>query len=448
MSGNGKLTRTPTTLAIARLDEVRPNGYASAASRYDSINSVPLILMRGGIKGTVPRTPRSTGSRPWFARAAVAYAFTAIMLGTTLPTPLYNIYQLEFGFSQLMVTIIFAIYAMGVVFALLVFGRMSDQVGRRVVLLLALGLSALSGVVFLLANDTNLLLVGRVLSGLSAGVCTGTATAALVDLFPADDRGKATLVATIVNMGGLGLGSMLSGVLASWSGSPLHTSFCVYLVLLLPASIGIWLIAEPAVARRQWHVTVQRLRIPADIGPTFVRSALVVFPGFAVLGLFSAVAPAFLSQIHGVTDPAIIGSIVCLVFLASAVGQISLGRMNKARALAIGCIGLVIGMVLVGISLVDSFTTLLLLGGVVAGFGQGLSFRAGLDSLNDNAPITQRAEVISAFFIVAYAGITIPVVGVGVLEELAGLRTAGLVFSAGAVTIALTAIALLRYDHA
>src|SRR2546428_4966125 len=138
--------------------------------------------------------------------AAAAYAFAVTMLGTALPTPLYAIYRSEFGFSELMVTVVFATYAAGVIAALLLAGHLSDEIGRRRALLPGLAFSALSAVVFLLADGLGLLIAGRVLSGLSAGIFTGTATATLLDLAPPEQRGRATLVATVANIGGLGLG--------------------------------------------------------------------------------------------------------------------------------------------------------------------------------------------------------------------------------------------------
>ena len=103
------------------------------------------------------------------------------MLGTTLPTPLYVIYQAQWHFPAAIITLIFAVYAAGVLAALLLAGRSSDQAGRKPVLAVALGASALSTVVFILAPDVGVLLVGRILSGLSAGLMTGTATAALTN---------------------------------------------------------------------------------------------------------------------------------------------------------------------------------------------------------------------------------------------------------------------------
>ena len=116
--------------------------------------------------------------------ALLTYAFAAIMVGTTLPTPMYALYAERMHFAVFTTTVIFATYAIGVLSALLVFGRWSDAIGRRPVLLAGAAFALVSAVVFLFADDIPLLLIGRVLSGLSAGIFTGTATAAVVEAVP------------------------------------------------------------------------------------------------------------------------------------------------------------------------------------------------------------------------------------------------------------------------
>jgi MFS family permease len=375
--------------------------------------------------------------------AAVALAFSVTMLGTTLPTPLYGLYRQRFGFSELMITVIFATYAAGVIAALLLFGRLSDQIGRRRVLLPGLALSALSAVAFLAANGLALLLLGRVLSGLSAGIFTGTATATLVDLAPPEGRGRATLVATIANMGGLGCGPLFAGVLSQWVGSPLRLPFWVDLALLVPAVVGVWATPETVTNTTRPRLRLQALSVPPQIRPIFMRAALAGFAGFAVLGLFTAVAPAFLGQELGVTSRASIGVVVFGVFAASAVGQVLLQVVPEKVALPAGCVALIVGMGGLALGLSSKSLALLVVGGVIAGLGQGLSFRAGLASINARSPADQRAEVASSFFTVAYVAISLPVIGEGVLAQAVGLRSAGLVFAAVVAALAAVVLALL-----
>jgi len=146
-------------------------------------------------------------SRP-LAYLLLACVFTYGMLGTTLPTPLYVLYQEQYQFTSVLITVIFAVYALGVLAALLVFGRVSDHFGRRPVLLAALLLACASTLLFVFAQNVAMLLAGRVLSGLGTGLLTGTATAGLAELEPTGSQQRAARVATAANMGGLGLGPL------------------------------------------------------------------------------------------------------------------------------------------------------------------------------------------------------------------------------------------------
>jgi MFS family permease len=378
---------------------------------------------------------------------AVAYAFAATMAGTTLPTPLYPAYRSELGFSELMVTVIFASYAAGTVGALLLAGSLSDEIGRRRVLLFGLAFSVLSAATFLLAQGVGLLVVGRVLSGLSAGVFTGAATATLIDLAAPERRGRATLVATVANIGALGFGALLSGLLAEVNGRPLQLPFWVDLALLIPAGALVWAMPEPSAARGAFRLRLLRLRIPPEVRAVFLPAALAAFAGFAVLGLFTAVVPGFLGQILGIDNPAVVGLVVFAVFVASTIGQTLLEPAFGARALVAGCVGLVAGMALLALGLILSSLAFLLAGGIVAGLGHGLNFRHGLTAINQASPAQHRAEIASVFFVVAYLGISLPVVGVGLLSEVAGLRAAGLVLAAIVAAIATTVVAGLQEEQ-
>ncbi len=317
--------------------------------------------------------------------AGVAYAFAVTMIGTTTPTPLYPLYQGRLHFSGLIVTIVYATYGVGVIAALLFMGPLSDRFGRRRILLPGLAFAAASSVVFLLAQSLGVLFVGRVLSGLSAGIFTGTATAALLDLAPPSGRERATLIAAAVNTGGLGLGPLLAGALAELAPDPLRTPYAVHLGLLVPAAVLVWLMPEPASVSSESGDrggALVKLGVPAEVRATFVRAATAAFAAFATLGLFTAVSPAFLGKLLGLSNHALTGVVVFVLFASSTVGQFAAMRFAPVRALRIACLGMIAGMAVVGSGLAASSLALLLAGAVIAGMGTGLAFRSGLTALN------------------------------------------------------------------
>ena len=216
----------------------------------------------------------------------VAYVFAATMLGTTLPTPLYVIWQSQWHFSSGVTTLIFAVYAAGVLTALIFAGRASDQVGRRPVLGAALAFSALSTVVFIVAPSVGWLFLGRVLSGFSAGLMTGTATAALTDMLgPANPR-RASIVSTVVNTGGLGLGPLMAGLFAQYLPHPTVLVFEVYLAFLAAAALAVAWVPETVPQRVRLTLRFAGFGFPSSGRDQFFAAGVAGFAAFSLLGIF------------------------------------------------------------------------------------------------------------------------------------------------------------------
>jgi MFS family permease len=386
-----------------------------------------------------------TRTRRDFAFALLAYSFAAIMVGTTLPTPLYALYSDRMHFAVLTTTVIYATYAGGVLFALLVFGRWSDAIGRRPVLLAGTVFALASAVVFLVADSVPLLLVGRVLSGLSAGLFTGTATAAVIEAAPPSWRTRAPAVATIANIGGLGSGPILAGILAQYAPAPLQLTFFVHIALIVLAAIAVLLV--PETASRTGKLGLQRLSVPPEVRPVFVVAALAAFAGFAVTGLFTSVAPSMLTNIIGIGNHALAGLMAGSIFGASAIAQIVGARIPPQRAVALGCAILAAGMGVLVVALHYSSLTGLIASAVVSGVGQGISFSRGLAAVAERTPAERRAEVSSTYFVVAYVAISIPVIGEGFAAQAWGLRTGGAVFAVAVGVLALACLAGILWQE-
>lgn len=381
----------------------------------------------------------------------VALAFATAMLGTTLPTPLYPAYEATFGFGGLTVTIVFATYAVGVICGLLLFGQASDALGRKRVLVPGLILSALSAVVFLLAPSlghlgTAALIVGRALSGLSAGIYTGTATATLLDLAPQQLRRRAALLAALANILGLGLGPLLAGLLASWAPAPTRTVFVVDLVLVAAALAALAVIAEPHPPRGAVQWRPHAPRVPSRGRAEFLAAGVLGFAGFAVLGLFTAVAPLFLTQVIGDHAPWLTGVVVAAVFVSSAAGQVAAERTLARWAIPLASGGLAVGMAFIVAGLVAGSLALVVLAGLASGLSQGAGFKAALQSVTALAAEDERARVVSMFFTLLYLGIAFPIVGLGLLTQVWGLTAAGVAFAAAVslIGVALFVVSLAR----
>jgi len=334
---------------------------------------------------------------------------------------------------------------------LLAFGRASDTIGRRPALLAGLAASIASSLTFLVtsgvhdhAGGLTLLLLGRLLSGLSAGVFTGTATATLAD-YSGDHKTRASLVAAVANIGGLGLGPLVAGALARYVTHPLITPFLVHLALVLTAVLLISAIPEPVEVRRPRRLSVQQLSVPASLRSTFVQAGTAGFAGFAVLGFFTAVGPAALA-ILGHHDPLLTGLVVFVVFASSAIGQVVSLVVPVRTALLAGTAVLIVGIAAVGTGIGLKELWILVAGGAVSGLGQGVSFRSALGSVTGASPAPARAAVSSSFFAVCYVGISLPVVGVGAGADAFGLVRIAEVFAG--IIAGLSLLALLSLARA
>jgi MFS family permease len=203
------------------------------------------------------------------------------------------------------------------------------------------------------------------------------------------------------------------------------------------------LVTPETVERRAFRLRLQRLRVPAEVRGVFIRAASVGFGGFAVAGVFSSVAPAFLGQILGLTSHALAGLVVFILFSTSILGQLLVVRLSDRRALVWGCALLAGGVGLLALALWAESPAALTASAAVVGIGLGVVIGAGVAAINQRAPVEQRGETASSFFVVMYVGLSLPVIGVGVAAQSFGLRAAGIAFSAAVAALVLAVLASL-----
>jgi len=382
----------------------------------------------------------------------VAAAFCVNLAFSAVPTPLYVIYQQRDHFSTVMITVVYAVYAIGVIASLFLGGHVSDWVGRRRVLVPALAVNALSAVLFIAFPSLPGLIVARVVSGVSIGLTTGTATAYLAELHLGAGGAPAGLrpqvVATASNLGGIGVGPLSAGLLAQFVPSPLVVPYVIFGGALVVLAALIAFAPETASRpdpRPAWRP--QRVAIPAHARGTFFAATGAAAAAFAVYGVFNSLMPGFLAGTMHETSYAAAGAVAFSAFAAGAVAQIALGRAGVARTLKVAVPVLVAGLALFTLGMWLPSLPAFVIGGIATGAGGGLVFRGSLVAAAGTAPPQSRAEVLAGFFLGAYIGLSVPVIALGVATEYVAARDVMLVFVVlAAVAIAAGVRAILRRE--
>ncbi len=365
---------------------------------------------------------RSVGSRRhrrgfW----VVALAFLGVMALGTVPSPLYGLYRERDHFSLFLVTVAFAVYAVGVIVALLLAGHLSDLYGRRRLLLPAVGISIVSAIVFVAWKSLAGLLVARFINGISIGIVASTATVYLAELHaigrPGATATKAQLTASAVNVGGLAVGALVAGLLAQWVAYPLTVPYLVFLAALVLGAVGVALIPETRQAPRPLpRYRPQTLSIPAAERGRYFAAALSTFVAFAANGLFAGLAGLFLAVTLHHPSLGLAGAVVAGMFGAAVVAQFLTIGWSVTRDLqaGIGALVIGIGLAVLAIWLPSPSLALFIGGGVVIGAGSGAIFKGAVGTVMSISPPERIAESLTGVFLAAYVGISLPVVGAGI----------------------------------
>jgi len=359
-----------------------------------------------------------SGARHGVGFWVIAGAFLIMMAFSALPTPLYAIYQARDGFPTYVITVIFASYAVGVMGSLYLAGHVSDWLGRRRVILAAILIEILSAVVFLLWPEVPGLVVARFINGVAVGILTATATAHLGELRavakPKESPARAGTLAGIFNLGGIALGPLIGGVLARYIAAPLVVPYAVFLVLLVLAGIAVSFVPE-TVDRAEEHPAYrpQHVSLPAGSGPTFFAAGAGVFSAFAIFGLFTSLAPNFIAGTMHETSRLVAGAVAFAVFAAAAVAQVGFSRLAARTQLVLSLVFMVLGLVFIAVGVVTVDLPMFIVAGIIAGAGVGLQFRASVGVAVSLAVQGARGEVLAAIFLIAYTGLAVPVLLVG-----------------------------------
>ena len=361
------------------------------------------------------------------------------------PTPLYVVYQREWGFSATTLTVIFAIYVAGLIGSLLVLGALSDHIGRRPVLAAAIGLEALAFVLFLMAGNVTVLLVARVAQGIATGIAFSTLGATLVDLNPPHAPGRAGLVNGVAPISGLALGSLGCGALIQFAPAPTHLVFALLLVGTAFAGLVIVLTPETS-ARRPGAIASLKpsIGIPSRLRADVYALVPIILASWALGGLYLSLGPSVAVSLFGLSNHLIGGLVVSLLCGAGAVTAFALRNWPTSRVLGISASLLAAGTALTLAGVEAHAVAVAGIGTVIAGIGFGASALGSFGTLARIAAPTERSELLAASLVIAYLAFSLPAVGAGFATTSFGLHPTTVIYSAGVVALGVIALVAQR----
>jgi MFS family permease len=382
-------------------------------------------------------TPKRTLS-PRLAYALAAGVIGLALFASVTPSPLYGIYSQLWGFSPAVLTLVYGTYAFGVLTTLILAGRLSDEVGRRPVLLVALGTLLATTLIYMVAQSVVWLFVARGLQGLATGLALAAASAALLDLHPRRDPAGVGLTNGVVSAGGIGLGMLVSAVAVQALPAPRVVPYVVLFTLFAIAFVGALLMPEPVATRSRPRLTPQRPSVPAVVRRPFLLAGLGVLSSWSIGGLFFSLGPQLSAVVFHTDNHIVTGLSVVLLAGTGAVAQVVFGRTAPWLGTAAGSVALAGGLLLIVLAAAETSGALLIAGVIVGGAGFGVAFLGSLRALSVAIPHEHRAQVMSAFYVVAYSSLSLPAVLAGIVVTPLGVESTFEIFG-----IVVAALALL-----
>ena len=384
---------------------------------------------------TVLPAGRLSCTAAFYLLASITVSFLA---GSSAPTPLYPIYQAQWGFSPITVTVVFGIYALAVLSALLVVGRLSDHVGRKPVLIIATVAQVATMLVFATADGVVRLLIARVMQGLSTGAAVAAVGAGLLDL----DKARGTIANAIAPLVGTASGSIAAGIMVQYLPAPTQAVYLVLGAIFVAQGVGILFMGELTAPRSGALASLKpQFSLPAAVrGPLLVAVPALVAT-WALAGFYASLGPSLLRNLFGL-DSTVLGGLVLFVLAGSGAVSVWLMQHHAARAMMRGgTLALMVGVAIALAALSYPSAAMFFVGTLLSGLGFGAAFQGAVRTVVPVAAPSERAGVLSVMFVISYLALGLPAVVAGYLLAQQGSIATAQEF--GAVVIVLAALALL-----
>jgi MFS family permease len=389
-----------------------------------------------------PARPRRRTLPPTVAFAGAGLAFAALYLAAGAPTPLLVVFERQWGFPASVLTIAFAAYALGLLAALLVVGSLSDYLGRRPVLVVALVVELAAMLTFVFAPNIGWVITARIVQGIATGAASSAFTASIVELAPARHKKLGAVISSVAPAGGLGLGALLTGAAVQFTRDANLIVFGA-LAMIMALGTAVTVLSTETVTPRPGarRALVPRVTVPRAARREFTAAVPVHLGSWMLAGLFMGLVPTIIRDIFGIDSGLLNGATAFVEPAAAAVAGFLLGRLTPRSTTQVGGIAVLAGTAIIVGGVAFGVLPLLWVGGIVGGVGFGASFSGALRTIAPLAAPHQRAGLFAAVFLVAYLAFGVPSIVAGLLVGVIGLL--GTVLAYGVAIIAAAAVGLL-----
>lgn len=352
-----------------------------------------------------------------FVSAVIALVAAFAAVGSTIP--LFNVYRAEDGFTNSGISMTVVAYSIGTIGTLLVLGRVSNQVGRRATALASLGLLMLGCLVLLDVHHIGVLIAGRLLMGLGAGLASSSLAAYIVDSAPSSPAWLASVASSQTVMLGLAVGAIGSGTLVQFGPWPRELIFLVAITLLLVSALLIFISPETVTPTPfAWRSLRPSVRTPARVRHLLAVAAAVLLPTWATGAFYQAFVPALVEDHLHTKSPLLLGFVFAAYMAPSAVGAPLGHRFSSVTAQRIGMTAFLIGWIGIIAANMTGALPLFFAATVVAGAGQGVAISAVTHALLHGSTLADRAPIFAVVYLLSYSGATVPSLVSGQLSSI------------------------------
>jgi MFS family permease len=369
-------------------------------------------------------------------------AYLGLMSAAAAPSPIYVLYQADWHFSEMTVTVIYGAYALALLITLLTVGGLSDFVGRKPVLLVGFAALALSMVVFALADGVAWLYAARILQGLAAGVLLSAVSAGLIDYAGPRRLRLAALANGSIPSMGLAFGALLAGTLVQWVAAPTRLVYIVLAVAFVLVMVAIAMGPE-AEARRPGALASlkPRIRIAKNIRPQFLATMPAWFATWAQLGLTLSLTTSLAAVKFGITNLFLGSVVIAVICIAATVANLLTRDLSARTTTLIGSSALIAGTVITLVSLIGPWTALFYIGSAISGVGLGALLGGAIRTLSVLPEHSERGEFFAGAYVIGYIALSVPAIIAGVLAVHVGLVKVTVGYGIGVSILAVIAAA-------